>query len=233
MFEPTEWSLVLAAGRSRQPAADAALARLCETYWRPLYAFVRSRGRCVEDAEDLTQAFFAHLIEKRAFERARRERGRFRAFLIVSLKHFLANEWDRTSARKRGGQALTLDLAEAERMLAAHPSDASPERIYERQWARGVLDAALARVRGEYAAKGDAETFDALKGVLGGGRQGEEDYRQLGPRLGLSSGAVRVAAHRLRQRYRRALRAVVGGTLDDASQVDDEIRHLLSVVAAG
>jgi RNA polymerase sigma factor (sigma-70 family) len=233
MFQPTQWSLVLAAARSHDPAGEVALAKLCTSYWRPLYAYVRSRGYAAEDAQDLTQAFFLRLIEGRFFRRARRERGRFRTFLIVSLKHFLANEWDRATAQKRGGGVLSVDFEEAERSLVAREADANPERSYERQWVQRVLEATLARVREQYVASGQEATFEALKHVLADGRQNDASYRDLASELGLSEGAVRVAVHRLRQRYRASLRAIVGETLGDPSDVDDEIRYLLSVLAGG
>jgi len=231
VFERTQWSDVLAAGRSRDPAAGAALARLCTSYWPPLYAYVRRRGYSVHEAQDLTQEFFARLIEKRFFRQARRERGRFRAFLIVALKHFLANEWDRSQAGKRGGGAvMSFDFDAAE--PAIHATDESnPERIYERQWVERILAAALRRVREQYIAAGQEATFETLKVVLGGGGRSENAYGELAGTLGLSDGALRVAVHRLRQRYRTALRAIVGETVGDPADVDDEIRYMLSVVA--
>jgi RNA polymerase sigma factor (sigma-70 family) len=230
VFEPTQWSLVLAAGQSKDPGASAALDRLCAAYWPPIYAYVRRRGHGAEDAQDLTQDFFRHLVESRFLRHARPERGRFRAFLIVSLKNFLANEWDRATARKRGEGLRTVDLADVEKMLASEAPDASPERCYEKQWAERVLEATFDRVRQQYLASGNPAAFEALKGVLGGRRRGDEAYRQLADELAMSDGAVRVAVHRLRQRYRAALRKVVGETLADPSEVDDEIRYLLSVV---
>jgi len=231
VFEGTRWSDVVAAGRSNDPAAGAALTRLCTSYWPPLYAYVRRRGYAVPEAQDLTQEFFARLIEKRFFRQARRERGRFRAFLIVALKHFLANEWDRSQARKRGGGAvMTFDFEAAEPAIGAS-DDWNPERIYERQWALRILATALRRVREQYLAGGQEATFETLKSVLGGGGRGENDYLELARQLGLTDGALRVAVHRLRQRYRAALRSVVGETVADSADVDAEIRYLLSVLA--
>ncbi len=231
MFEGTQWSDVLAAGRSNDPSSGAALARLCTSYWPPLYAYVRRRGYAVPEAQDLTQEFFARLIEKRFFRQARRERGRFRAFLIVALKHFLANEWDRSRAGKRGGGAvMSFDFDAAEPAIPGS-DEWNPERIYERHWVDRILAKALRRVREQYLAAGKEATFETLKVVLGGGGRRENAYGELAAELGLTDGAVRVAVHRLRQRYRAALRAVVGETVADPADVDGEIRYLLSVLA--
>jgi RNA polymerase sigma factor (sigma-70 family) len=231
VFERTQWSDVLAAGRSNDPAAGAALARLCTSYWPPLYAYVRRRGYAVHEAQDLTQEFFARLIEKRFFRQARQERGRFRAFLIVTLKHFLANEWDRSQAGKRGGGVvMSFDFDAAEPAIAGM-DEWNPERIYERRWVERILAAALRRVREKYIAAGQETTFDTLKVALGGGGRRENAYGELAAELGLTDGALRVAVHRLRRHYRTALRAVVGETVADPADVDEEIRYLLSVVA--
>jgi RNA polymerase sigma-70 factor (ECF subfamily) len=227
LFQPTQWSVVLAAGRSNGPSAREALATLCQVYWQPLYVYVRRRGYSVEDAQDLTQGFFSRLIEKRALRHAHRERGRFRAFLLASLKNYLANEWDRSRAVKRGSGVLELDFDLAEKSVAK-AVESDPERIYERRWAQRVLEEALARVKGLY--REQERTFEILKGSLGGGRS-EGSYRDLGEALGISEGAARVAAHRLRQRYRAALREVVGQTVRDPADVEDEIRSLLRVLA--
>jgi RNA polymerase sigma-70 factor (ECF subfamily) len=231
LFERTQWSDVLAAGRSNDPAAAAALARLCTSYWPPLYAYVRRRGYPVQEAQDLTQEFFARLIEKRFFRQARRERGRFRAFLIVALKHFLANEWDRSQAEKRGGGAVIgFDFDAAEPSMRAG-EESNPEVLFERQWVERILAKALRRVKDQYVEAGQEGTFETLKVVLGGGGRGENAYEQLAGTLGLTGGALRVAVHRLRQRYRAALRATVGSTVGSPADIDDEIRYLLAVLA--
>jgi RNA polymerase sigma factor (sigma-70 family) len=226
VFQPTQWSVVLAAGRPNDPSARDALASLCQAYWQPLYAYVRRRGYSAEDAQDLTQGFFARLIEKGALRHARRERGRFRAFLLTSLKNYLANEWDRSNAVKRGRSVLELDFDLAERSVA-RTAESDPELIFERRWAQRVLEEALDRVKRQYAAQ--ERTFELLKGTLGSGR-GEGSYREIGEELGISEGAARVAAHRLRQRYRAALQGVVGQTVRDAADVEDEMRYLLRVL---
>jgi RNA polymerase sigma-70 factor (ECF subfamily) len=203
------------------------LSALCRAYWKPLYAYARRRGHSVEDAEDLTQGFFAHLIEKRSLARATRERGRFRSFLLASFKNYAANEWDRARATKRGGGAPALDLAAGEK-VAARLVDSDPEATYERQWACLVLEQALRTTRSQY--RGEERTFEALKTTLGGGR-GDRSYREIGAALGISEGAARAAAHRLRGRYRQALWDAVGRTVRDVADIEDEIRYLLRVVA--
>jgi RNA polymerase sigma factor (sigma-70 family) len=230
VYQPTQWSLVLAAGRGADdPASAAALESLCATYWTPVYAYVRKRGYQAADAQDVTQDFFARLVEKRLLERARPDRGRFRSFLIASVRHFLANSWDRSVALKRGGGVKAVAFAEVERTLAS--DEASPERTFERRWAHQILDTALGRVRERYVATGHEGAFEILKVALGGGSSSREVNRRIADRLGLSPGAARVAVHRLRQRYRSTLRSVVSETLADPSETDDEIRYLLSLVA--
>jgi RNA polymerase sigma-70 factor (ECF subfamily) len=225
--------MVLAAGRRASPEAHESLAQLCQTYWFPLYAYVRRKGYSPDDACDLTQTFFARLLEKNWLTSADRTKGRFRAFLLTAMKHFLADEWDRERAEKRGGGRallpLTLDTAEAR--YAKEPADLeTPDRIFERRWALTLLDEVLARVRSEYARDGRASLFEALHPCLVGERTAQP-YAELASTLGSTEGAVKSAVHRLRARYRQALREEIASTLDDAARVDEELRHLLAVLS--
>lgn len=229
-FGPTRWTLVLAAARqSDSPVDRAALAELCETYWYPLYAYIRRCGYERHDAEDLTQGFFARLLEKNYLADALPERGRFRSFLLASLKHYLANEWDRSQALKRGGGLviLSLDVPAAESRHPWEPSDGvTPDQMYERQWVFALLDQVLSRLEREYGEK--PELFAALKGFLTS-ETASGALAEASDRLHLTEGAARVAVHRLRHRYRELLRAEIAQTVDDPSGIDAEIRRLFSV----
>jgi RNA polymerase sigma factor (sigma-70 family) len=236
-FHTTRWSLVINAAAPSAGGATA-MAELCDMYWYPLYAYVRRRGYSPEQAEDLTQSFFARLLEHDLVKVADPTRGKFRSFLLKSLSNYLSNARDHDDARKRGGgqRIVPIDTDVAERRYGAEAADgASPERVFERQWALTVLAQALSSVREHYC-QGDAErTFDVLKGfLLGGDRtraQDEEQYRVVCQALQISPEAARAAVHRLRTRYRRALRSTIAQTLDDESGVDDEIRSLFRAVA--
>jgi RNA polymerase sigma factor (sigma-70 family) len=233
-FATTRWSLVLAAGKRSSPQSSAALATLCENYWYPLYAYVRRRGHEANEAEDFTQAFFARLLEKNDLAAADPGRGRFRSFLLASLKHFLANEWDRARAEKRGGgrSVLSIDFGTAEERYRAEPShDLTPERIFERRWALVLLENVLARLHDESAQAGKADSFDRLKGFLTG-EQSAVTYGQLAAELNMSEGALKVAVHRLRRRYRELLRAEIEETVADAEEIDQEIRDLFSALGS-
>ena len=234
VFVTTHWSVVLTAGRSDTTRARAALEQLCRNYWHPLYAYVRRAGHSREEAQDFTQEFFARLLAQNAVARANPARGRFRSFLLASLKHFLANEWAKAHARKRGGHAqfLALDFDTAETRCAqpAAPGD-SPDRAFDRQWALALLDVVLGRVRKEYADSGRDELFVGLKDTLTGGRS-EIPYRDLAARLGLSEGAVKVAAHRLRQRYRDLLREEIASTVAGPEEAEEELKHLFAALSA-
>lgn len=229
-FGPTRWTLVLAAARHDDlPAHRAALAELCETYWYPLYAYIRRCGHGRPDAEDLTQGFFARVLEKNYLAEASPERGRFRSFLLASLKHYMANEWDRSQALKRGGgfRMVSLDVSAAESRHPWEPSDrVTPELMYERQWVFTLLDRVLGRLEAEYSDK--PELFDALKGFLTA-EPIPGAFAQAADRLHLTQGAARVAVHRLRRRYRELLRTEIAQTVDEPSDVDAEIRRLFSV----
>jgi len=229
-FPTTQWNLVLIAGDGTSEGSQEALASLCRIYWYPLYAFVRRQGHTPEDAQDLTQAFFARLVERHYLRGYERERGRFRSFLLASLKHFLANEHRSASRQKRGGgaSALSLDtlIETGEHRYRLEPrSTLTPEKIFERQWALTVLDQVLDRLRKE------SEQFDHLKGFLIGD-EARIPYRQLANDLGTTEGALKVTVHRLRQRFREMLREEIAQTVSDPEEVRQEIRYLMAVVSA-
>jgi RNA polymerase sigma-70 factor (ECF subfamily) len=227
-FETTRWSIVLTARGSDPPRAREALATLCGLYWFPLYAFVRSRGSAPEEAEDLTQAFFTHLLEKDALRQVDPGKGRFRSFLLASLKNFITDERRKESARKRGGDttALSLDAEAAEGRYALEPADdLTPDRLFERQWALTVIDQALKRLRERYARTRKESHFDELRIFLTGEHR-PVPYSEIAVRLGLSEVAVKVAVHRLRKRFRDALRAEVAQTVATRREIDAELRSL-------
>ena len=228
VFATTHWTVVLAAGKRSTPQSDRALEELCRTYWFPLYAYVRRHGHSKEDAEDLTQAFFVRFLEKNYLAGLSAERGRFRAFLLVSLKHFLANEWDKSRCQKRGGGAtpLSLDWQTADTQFQiADPTEPSPDKAFDREWAVTLLAKVIERLRAECEADGRGKQFAELKIFLTTGK-GERSYADAARALGLDEGAVRVAVHRLRKRYRQLLRDEIAQTLADAANVDEEMRAL-------
>jgi RNA polymerase sigma-70 factor (ECF subfamily) len=227
-FATTRWSVVLRAAKHDASPTEDALSWLCGHYWFPLYAYVRRRIADTSEAQDLTQEFFARLLEKNVLDHAAPERGRFRSFLLSALKNFLANEWDRAKAKKRGGdrRRLALDLDSGESRLSQEPAhDLTPERLFEREWALTLLNLVMSRLEAEFAAAGRARHFELLKDALGGDRE-RLPYAEIGDQLGLSEEAARQAARRLRHRYREILRAEVAETVGDPSEVDDEIRRL-------
>jgi RNA polymerase sigma factor (sigma-70 family) len=229
-FATTRWSLVLLAGERRSPQSAAALAALCETYWFPLYAYIRRRGHSVYDAQDLTQAFFARLLEKNDLAAAEPGRGRFRSYLLTSLKNFLANEWDRHRAQKRGGGrcALSIDFETAEDRYRREPGhNETPETIFERRWALLLLENVLARLREEAIQSDKMKDFERLKVFLTG-EPPTATYAQLSAELGTTEGNLKVAVHRLRRRYRELLREEIAQTVGDAEEVDQEIRDLFA-----
>jgi RNA polymerase sigma factor (sigma-70 family) len=233
-FPTTHWSVVLSAGGGTLPNAQAALERLCRAYWYPLYAYVRRQGRSVEEAQDLTQEFFARLLQKEYLRHPDPARGRFRSFLLTGLKRFLVNDWEKGRAAKRGdGQrVISWDQRETESRFLAEPADQStPEKAFEKRWAMTVLEHVLERLRGEFAASGKAERFDRLK-VLLWGEKGSPPYAGIAAELGLTESALKVAVHRLRERYRELLRAEVAHTVARPEEVDDELRHLIAVISA-
>jgi len=233
VFVTTRWSVVLAAGHSDTAGADAALSRLCETYWHPLYFYVRRRGYPPEDAQDLTQEFFARLLEHRWVSVADPARGRFRTFLLTAMDRFLANEWDRARAKKRGGGAvaLSLDTTAAEaHYQGAIATAAGPDALYDREWAFVLLDRALHQLADEHQAAGKSDEFTALSPCLTAAR-GEILYDDLAARLGMTETAARQAVHRLRKRYREVFREEIGQTLKDPAELEAEVRHLLAALA--
>ena len=234
IFATTHWSVVLAAGGDSSPAVRDALERLCRAYWFPLYGYVRSKGFNPHDAEDLTQEFFARFLSSNALRTVSEERGRFRAFLLASLNHFLANEWDRLKAQKRGGgrTALSLDAASAEERLQIEPAtDCTPERLYERRWALTVLESVLDPLRDEMNAAGKSASFDALRPFLSDAA-GAMSYADAVARLGVTEAATRKAVQRLRERYRELLREEVAHTVGAPHEVESELRDLLNVFTA-
>jgi RNA polymerase sigma-70 factor (ECF subfamily) len=232
-FATTHWSLVLRAAAVDSPAmAAAALETLCQTYWYPLYVYVRRRGHGPSDAQDLTQQFFARFLEQGSFARADPTRGRFRSFLLKSLQHFLLDDWKRAHRAKRGGgmAPLALDSGAAEHRFAAEAKDRiSPELAYDERWALTLLDRVLKRLGEEYARAGKTGLFAALQEYLWGS-EGAAAYGQIAPELGMTEGALRVAVHRVRTRYRELLRAEVGHTVHDPTDIDEELHYLIRVV---
>jgi RNA polymerase sigma-70 factor (ECF subfamily) len=231
-FQTTEWSLVLAAGQGGSPTAEDALARLCALYWYPVFAFVRRKGHAPEDAQDLTQGFFARLIEKGDLGDADRSRGRFRTFLLTACQHYLANERDREITKKRGGgqTPVPIDTAVAERRYErALSHDETPERVYDRQWCLTLLDGVFETLRDEYKDDGKAELFDRLKDFV----NADEDagtHADAARDLKTTAGAVKVAVHRMRKRFREELLRRVADTLGPGQDVEDEIRQLLGTL---
>lgn len=230
IFLTTHWSVVLAAQHGTEVTAAKALETLCRHYWYPLYTYVRRRGHVPHDAQDLTQEFFARLLAKEWLDVVAPERGRFRAFLLVAMRHFLANEYDRTARQKRGGGQLilSLDTDDAEQRYAAEPSLA-PDEMYDRRWAVILLDTTLGRLMDEYAHAGKTREFESLKEWLTAGR-GEIPYAKLAIKLDCNEGAARVAVHRLRKRFRELFREAVAQTVADPAQVDDEIRYIATIL---
>lgn len=229
-FHPTRWSVVLAASDPTSPGSDAALAELCAQYWFPVYSFIRRSRSSAEEAADLTQAFFTRLLEKNFLRTARRERGKFRSFLLASVTHFLANEHDWRSALKRGGgqRHLSLEFDDGERRYHVEPIDQlTPDRVFERQWALEVLDLAMASLASRHADRSDV--FERLKPFLIA--DADTPYSIVASELGMAEGAVRVAVHRLRKEFGSVLRDVIADTVGADEQVDEELKYLLSVVS--
>jgi RNA polymerase sigma factor (sigma-70 family) len=234
VFATTHWSVVLAAGQTESPHASAALEQLCRTYWYPLYVFVRGQGRSAHDAQDLTQEFFARLLEKKYLRLADPDRGKFRAFLLKALKNFLVNEWEKARTQKRGGGqcAVPLDAEIAESRYAAEPVQAlTLDEVYEKRWALTLIEAVLSLLRENYEAAGRLPVFETLKGCIWGAPS-TISYPEAASRLGLTEGALKVAVHRLRSRYRELLRAEVAKTVATPGEVDEELQHLIAVLAA-
>jgi RNA polymerase sigma factor (sigma-70 family) len=226
-FVTTHWSVVLAAGRRDTTRACAALEKLCQTYWYPLYAYVRRRGYSPEDAQDLTQDFFLRLLEHNAVATVAPEKGRFRSFLLASLNHFLADEWDKSRAQKRGGgKVFSLDFQTAEARLVEHPAaELTPEQAFEHRWAIALLEQVYQQLEQEHREQGKTELFDVLRSTLAGSSRAAP-YAELARKLNMTEGAMKVAVHRLRQRYRALLRQTIADTVSGPAEVEDELRYL-------
>lgn len=232
-FTTTHWSVVLTAGDPTSPGAAEALEQLCRTYWYPLYAYVRRRGRLPEDAQDLTQEFFRRLLASDWIARADQAKGRFRTFLLCGMQNFLANEWQKAGRLKRGRgrEFVTLDGLEAEERYRIEPAEtASADRLFERRWALTLLETVLQRLEAEHSAPEAADRFSALRYVLLG-RVGDEGYVSLARRFGVTENTVKSWAHRLRLRYRELLRETVAQTVARPEEVQDELRFLARVLS--
>jgi RNA polymerase sigma-70 factor (ECF subfamily) len=232
-FATTHWSVVLAAGKKSSPQQKQALETLCESYWFPLYAYLRRRGCDRHEAEDVTQAFFAHLLEKEDLQKAAPQFGKFRSFLLVRLKGFLSDERDRAQAKKRGGgqKILSLGIQNAEGQYALEPaSELSPEMLFEKSWALKVLERTMDRLETDMGKKGKQVLFDHLKVYLTTDKDAIP-YEAMATELNMTEGSVRVAVHRLRRRYRELLRDEIAQTVSDDDQIDEEMGHLFSALA--
>lgn len=224
----------MAARQSDSSNARAALEELCRTYWRPIYSFVRRQGHSPADAQDLTQEFFARLLAKNYLSAVDSAKGRFRSFLLAALKHFLANEWDKAKAQKRGGNLVLvpIDSQSAETVFGLELAERlTADKIFDRRWALTLLDQVLARLRAEYVRQRKGWLFEELKSTLTGERS-SVPYADIGARLNLSEGAVKVSVHRLRQRYRELLREEIAHTVASPDEIEDELRNLFAALAS-
>jgi RNA polymerase sigma factor (sigma-70 family) len=231
-FATTRWSIVRVAGRRSSPDSRQALQSLCESYWYPLYAYVRRRVSDINDAQDLTQAFFAELLTKNYVGSATVERGRFRAFLLTALKHFLSKEWEKAKAQKRGGgkPPIPLDFETANSRYLFEPERGlTPEQIYDREWAVALLGRIMQRLESEFVESGKPRQFEELKGYLIGEQDGVT-YSDVGAKLGITEAAAKMAAHRLRRRYRELLREEIAETVTGPDEVEDEIFKLFATL---
>jgi RNA polymerase sigma-70 factor (ECF subfamily) len=235
-FDTTRWSVIVAAAQSQMPGSRAALSDLCAKYWYPLYAFARRRGYASHDAEDVTQGFFLHLLERRALHHVHPVKGRFRSFLLASFQNYLASEFDRARALKRGGtkEFFFIDAENAENRYRLEPfEEVTPETIFDARWALAVLDETMERLQEEYSVQNKSSIFEALKGYLGtDAATNSQPYSEAAEKLGISLGAVKTLIHRLRKRYSVLLREAVSQTVSDISDVDAEIRALCDALMA-
>jgi DNA-directed RNA polymerase specialized sigma24 family protein len=232
-FVTTHWSVVVSAGLNTSEASAAALAELCQTYWYPLYAFVRQKGHSSHDAQDLTQAFFARLLEKNYVSMADRQRGRFRTYLLAALTHFLADEWDKARRLKRGGgrQIISLDAGSAEERYRLEPiTHLDAAKLYERRWVTTLIEKALGRLEGEFCDSGKKALFDELKGSLFA-KDAESSYAAIGMRLGMKEDAVKKAMQRMRGRYRELFREEIAQTVAAPNEIDEELKYLFAVIS--
>jgi RNA polymerase sigma factor (sigma-70 family) len=233
IFVTTHWSVVQRASCESTTRARAALEKLCQTYWYPLYAYVRRRGHSPEDAKDLTQAFFLRLLEQQSLANANPDLGRFRSFLLGALNHFLISEWQKSQSKRRGGghEIFSLDWVAAERRFDLEPADhATPDRAYDKQWATSLLNEVLRQLEDEYRREQKSELFQALKQTLTGPRE-SQPYADLAGPLGMNEGALRVAVHRLRKRYRALLQAEIANTVTSSEEAKEEMAYLLRAMA--
>ena len=233
IFATTHWSVVLAAGEKNTPQSAAALERLCRTYWYPLYAYVRRQGRSPGDAQDLTQDFFAHLLSNGFPCGARPERGKFRSFLLVALRHFLVDQHRHAGAAKRGGgqTVISLDVNRAEERFGEEPHHTStPEKLYERAWATTLLEQARLRLGNEYGAAGKGSLYERLKAFPLAGKN-DQSFELASAELGMSVGALKAAVHRMRSRYRELVREEVAHTVADPSELQEEARYLIAAIS--
>jgi RNA polymerase sigma factor (sigma-70 family) len=233
-FKTTHWSSVLHAADSKDPTAEASLSRLCQTYWYPLYYYIRRLGHSPEDAQDLTQEFLARLVHKDYLNGVKQEKAKFRSFLLVALKRFLANEWDRAHRLKRGGgqELVSFDAQDTENRFLAEPlEEMSPEKAFQRRWALALLSKVLGRLETEFCTSNKAPLFEELKGLLSGEQTGSS-YAELGQRFGMSESNIKVTVHRLRRRYRELLREEVTTTIANPEETDEEIRHLFATLSS-
>jgi len=231
-FVTTHWSVVLAAGRDSSPAATDALEQLCRAYWYPLYAYVRRKGYDADDAQDLTQEFFARLLARNYLSVADRHKGKFRSFLLGSLEHFLAREWTKAHAQKRGGgkTVLSLDETDAENRYLLEPAhELTAEKVFDRRWATTLLDQAMSRLREECVANHKGDLFGKVESLLSG-EKGEACYADVAAALKMSEGAIKVAVHRLRQRYSELVRAEIAQTVATPEEAAEELRYLFTVL---
>ncbi len=231
-FATTQWSVVLEAGQRGSLQSGDALEELCRCYWRPLYAFVRRQGYTPEDAQDSTQAFFERFLRREYISLANPSRGKFRTFLLRSMEHFLINEWAKERALKRGGGSPIVSLQEQqaeERYLSERSDNSTPAQIFEKRWALTLLEQVLGRLKQEFSKPDKQALFDSLKGCVFG-EESEASYQEIGLELGMTEGAVKIAVHRMRTRYRELLRAEVASTVETPAQVDDELKHLAAVL---
>ena len=232
VFATTRWSLVVHAGDARSPQQSDALAQLCKTYWYPLYVFIRRQGATPDDAQDLTQEFFARLFERNFLDRADREKGKFRWFLLGAVKHFLSNERERQKAVKRGGGQVHIPLDEimAEKRYQLEPStDLTPEKLFERAWATTLLARVREQLREHYEKAGKRERFQQLESFLPGGQE-KRSYTDAARALEVSEGALRVELHRMKETYRQLLRTEIAHTVSTPMEIDEELRHLIKVM---
>ncbi len=232
-FATTHWSMVVSAGRGDAVRSREAMERLCESYWVPLYSYVRRRGYAPEDAQDLTQEFFTRLLGSNKVASADQQKGRFRSFLLTSLKHFLSDEWDKSRAQKRGGGAIhcSIHFDDGERTYELEPvNNVTPEQVFERRWALTLLDNVLHHLQAEHEAAGKGEQFRLLSPCLVGERTAQP-YAELAEAMGLSEGAVKSAVHRMRARYRELLRKEISNTVVTEAEVDEELKYLFTVLA--